>query len=103
MAAVTSILVGAAAAAGVAGTAINVNQQRKAAKQQRRAEERAELEAKNAAALEQTRTDTGAKVRLGSTNASGTRAAKTSTATANRRGTVGNSVGGLGASASLGL
>ena len=102
MAAITSIIAGAAAAAGVAGTAINVNQQRKAAKEQKRAEKRAQLEAKNAAALEQTRTDTGAKVRLGSTDVSGTRTSKTAT-TSSRRGTVGNSVGGLGASASLGL
>ena len=102
MAAITSILVGAAAAAGVAGTAISISQQRKAAKQQKRAEAQAALEAKNAAALEKTRTDTGAKVKLGSVDASGTRSSKTAS-TANRSGTVGNSVGGLGASASLGL
>lgn len=103
MAAVTSILIGAAAVAGVAGTALQVNESRRNARQQREQLAQQETEARNAAALETTREDTGATVKLGSRDASTGTRRTTGQQTTARTGTVSNSVGGLGASASLGL
>lgn len=103
MAAFTSIVVGALAAASAAGTIVSVNQRKKQARQQERQMRQQEIEAREAAAKQTTRDDTGAKVKLGSDDRRVARAGGSSPVGGARTGTVANSVGGLGASARLGL
>ena len=104
MAAFTSIALGVAAAAGVVGTVMQVNQQKKAAKQQDKQLQEQKDAAREAAKQQTTREDTGAKVKLGSDDAGNKSIRKTSsTGTATRTGAVASSVGGLSASTKLGL
>lgn len=103
MAAISSILIGASIAAGVAGTAISYNEKKKASKAEKRRLAQQKLEAENAAALEKTRTDTGAKVKLGAADQAAAQAGGRGRGTSNRTGTVDNTVGGLGAANQLGL
>ena len=104
MAAFTSIALGVAAAAGVVGSAMQVNQQKKAAQQQAERLQEQKDAAREAAKQQTTREDTGAKVKLGSDDAGNKRTRKkSSTGTPTRTGAVSSRVGGLSASTKLGL
>lgn len=102
MAAFTSIAIGVAAAAGVAGTVIGINQQKKAAAKQTAALQKQEEAAREAAKKQTTREDTGAKVKLGTDDPNyGRSGSGANNSAANRSGAAG--VGGLSASKRLGL
>lgn len=103
MAAITSMLVGAAVVG--AGAAYSARQQRKAADQQasaiRRQQEEATVQANNRESLRDTLDETGAKVRLGADERTdGPIAAATQKGTAKGRKKVA-SIGGVSASKSL--
>lgn len=105
MAAFTAIALGVAAVAGVAGTVMQVNAQKKAAKKQEQQLAAQKTAAKEAAQQQTTREDTGAKVKLGSDDNAPLRASGggSGQSTASRTGSVKAAVGGLGASKRLGL
>lgn len=92
----TAAIIGSAVL-GAAGTISSVNQQKKAAAQTKAQLEKQEAAAKEAAALDESRTDTGADIRLGrlddtrggSTTGAGAGASTT------RAGAVGSRVGGV--------
>lgn len=103
MAALTSIALGVAAAAGVAGTVVSINAQKKAARAQNAALRKQETTAREAAAKQATRSDTGASVKLGTDDLNKVRSATGGTGRSNRSGAVSGSVGGVKASKRLGL
>lgn len=96
----------AAVVAAVASTALGVAsyvQQRNASKDQQRAMDKQTTTARQAAKLTSTRTNTGASIKLGSTDPSVYLGKGLPGVGGTRTGTVKNVIGGLGASNSLGL
>ncbi len=99
MAALSSLAIGLSAAAGV-GQAVTAA---KSAKEQRARIRRQEEAAKAAAALRETREDTGAEIELGSENIEEEGRRKRRAARRNAAGGPLGNVGGLGASGAVGL
>lgn len=97
MPAVGAIAAVVSAAAGVAGV-VNA---KKAAEDQKEQFEKQKIEAANAAALERTRTEAGANVKLGTPD--GGRGGGKAVSPAARTGVVSNAVGGVSASKRVGL
>ncbi|ANS06229.1 hypothetical protein HOR19_gp36 [Phage MedPE-SWcel-C56] len=101
MAALTTII----AAAGLAASAGSAVSARKTAKKNRQLQEnqlaQQKLEAKEAAALESKREDTGAKILIGTDETSSDITSTNSTATVKRK--TGSPLGGLGAASRVGL
>lgn len=96
----------AAVVAAVASTALGVAsyvQQRNASKDQQRAMDKQTTAARQAAKLAGPRTNTGASVKLGSTDPAAYLGRGLSGVPTSRTGTVQNVIGGLGASGNLGL
>ena len=91
--AIASVASAAAAVAGVVVSHRGVQQQRRAAKKQEQRFKEQQDAAREAARLESTRTDTGARVRLGSAQDGEKRRG---TQAQQRTGTVANVIGGLG-------
>lgn len=95
--AVAAAVVGAAATvAGVATAARGVRQQRRAAREQERRFQEQQDAAREAARLERTRTESGARVRLGAPGSDRGSGDRTRSGAASRTGTVENAIGGLG-------
>ncbi len=99
MAALSSLAIGLSAAAGV-GQALTAS---KAAKAQEARIRRQEEAAKAAAALRETREDTGAEIELGSANVEEEDRRSNRAARRRASGSPLGSVGGLGASGAVGL
>ncbi len=99
MAALSSLAIGLSAAAGV-GQAVTAA---KSAKEQRARIRRQEEAAKAAAALRETREDTGAEIELGSENVEEEGRRKRRAALRSAAGGPLGNVGGLGASGAVGL
>lgn len=99
MPAVAAIAAVASAAVGVAG----VIQQKRAADQQQDQFDKQREAALEAAKLEKTRTEAGAKVKLGTPDRNSGGRSTGARGGAARQGTVANAVGGVAASQRLGL
>lgn len=100
--AIAGALAGAGAVAGAIAQRKAVAAQKRDAAKQERVLKQQERTAREGAALEGTRTDTGAKVKLGTTEdaAGATKGGKQSS---NRTGTVTGTIGGVSTSSRLGI
>lgn len=98
MAAFTTAAIVGAAVVGAAATVHSVSQQKKAAKEQSRRLDQREQEAREAASLDEARTDTGADISLGRGDATTTPVSSGAGegASTSRSGAVNARVGGLG-------